>query len=147
MDLEYIRNQIKKCFDAFYLNDSDLLIRDNYEVTISCKFSQYLFSEFPKYDVDCEYNKHIDDDKELNGIGIVRPDIVIHKRGTDEKNLVYIEIKTDHNRKSREADYEKVKEATKQSGRYKYCLGVFIDLNRNKGKSVFKYFKDGKEWI
>ena len=146
MDLEYLKKKIKKCIDEFYLNESDLLKRENYEVTISCKFSQYLFIKFPKFDVDCEYDKHIDSEKRVKELNQnIRPDIVIHKRGIDDNNLVYIEIKTDHNRTTRNKDYAKIKVLTKQSRAYKYRLGVFIDFNRNKDNLVVKFFEDGKE--
>ena len=145
MDTEYVKVKIRKCIDEFYLNESDLLERENYEVTISCKFAQYLFMEFSGFDVDCEYNKHIDREKSIDELNKnVRPDIVIHKRGTDKDNLVYIEIKTDHNTQSREDDYNKIKAMTKQDGEYKYQLGVFIDFNRNKNDLVDKVFEDGE---
>jgi hypothetical protein len=146
MDQEYIKKKIKKCIDEFYLNESVLLKRENYEVTISCKFSQYLFIEFPQFDVDCEYDKHINEEKRVEELNQnIRPDIIIHKRGIDDNNLVYIEIKTDHNRTTRNKDYTKIKALTKQSGSYKYRLGVFIDFNRNKDNLVVKFFEDGKE--
>ena len=146
MDLEYLKKKIKKCIDEFYLNESDLLKRENYEVTISSKFAQYLFMEFPKYDVDCEYNKHISGEKRVEELNQnIRPDIVIHKRGTDENNLVYIEIKTEHNRDSRTQDYDKIRAMTKQDGDYKYQLGVFIDFNRNKENLIINFFENGDE--
>ena len=146
MDSEYIKRKIRKCIDEFYLNESDLLKRENYEVTISCKFSQYLFIEFPKFDVDCEYDKHINEEKRADELNRnVRPDIVIHKRGLDERNLVYIEIKTDHNRESRDEDYKKIKAMTKHDGQYKYAFGIFIDFSKNKADLIIKFFEDGKE--
>ncbi len=147
MDLAYLKKKIKKCIDEFYLNESDLLERKNYEVTISSKFAQYLFMEFPKYDVDCEYDKHINKEKKVDELNRnVRPDIVIHKRGTDKNNLVYIEIKTDHNTQSREDDYNKIKAMTKQNGEYRYLLGAFIEFSKNKKDLIVKYFRDGEEW-
>jgi hypothetical protein len=144
MELSKIREKIKTCIDRIYKNDSDLFSRENYEVTISCKFAQYLHDEFPEYSVDCEYNRHIDGHKECEGQRI-RPDIVIHKRGKDENNLVYIEIKTDHNRDDRADDINKIKCVTKQNGEYKYILGSFIDFNRDKEKLVLRFFENGEE--
>lgn len=145
-DLEYLREKITKCVDEFYLNESGLLERENYEVTISSKLAQYIFNEFPRYDVDCEYNKHLDGEKKVDELNQnIRPDIIIHRRGTDENNLVYIEIKTDHNRELRTHDYDKIKAMTKQKEKYRYSLGLFIDFNRDKEKLNIKYFEDGKE--
>ena len=146
MKLDVIKRRINHCIEKIYENDSDLFDRNNYEVTISCKLAQYLFIEFKKFNVDCEYDKHIDQEKynsELNQN--IRPDIIIHRRGTDQDNLVYIEIKTDHNTESRLHDYEKIIVMTKQKGDYKYSLGLFIDFNRDKEKLNIKYFEDGKE--
>ena len=146
MNLDEIKRRILQCVEKFYKNDFDLLERNNYEVTISCKFAQYLFVEFKEFDVDCEYDKHIDQEKynsELNKN--IRPDILIHKRGSDKKNLVYIEIKTDHNRDSRTFDIEKIKSVTKQDSEFKYRLGLFMDFNKDKNKLDIKYFEDGKE--
>src|SRR3989338_10676499 len=131
MEVAEIKRRIDCCIGLFYANDSDLLSRENYEVTTSSKLAQYLVFHFPEYQVDCEYNKHIDERKENEGKNI-RPDIVIHKRGTDEKNLVYIEIKTDHNRDDKTHDMDKIKSVTKQDREYRYKLGVFIDFYREK---------------
>jgi hypothetical protein len=144
--LNVIKRRIKHCIEKIYENDSDLFDRNNYEVTISSKLAQYLFIEFKKYDVDCEYNKHINQEKRVKELNHnIRPDIIIHRRGTDEDNLVYIEIKTDHNRESRTYDYDKVKVMTKQEGKYRYNLGLFIDFNRDKEKLKIIFFEDGKE--
>ena len=146
MNLNVIKKNILHCIEKIYENDSDLFNRNNHEITISCKLAQYLFIEFKEFDVDCEYDKHIDQVKynsELNQN--IRPDIIIHKRGTDEDNLVYIEIKTDHNRDSRMFDIEKIKSVTKQDSEFKYRLGLFIDFNREKENSDIIFFEDGKE--
>lgn len=146
MKLDVIKRKIKHCIERIYEDDSDLFDRNNYEVTISSKLAQYLFVEFKEYDVDCEYDKHINQEKEVKELNQnIRPDIIIHRRGTDEENLVYIEIKTDHNRESRELDYCKIKAMTKQKGEYGYSLGLFIDFNRDKENLKIKYFKDGIE--
>ena len=146
MKIDVIKRRIRHCIDKIYENDSDLFDRNNYEVTISNKLAQYLFIEFKEYDVDCEYNKHINKEKENKELNKnIRPDIIIHRRGTDENNLLYIEIKTDHNRESRTFDYDKIKAMTKQNSEYKYSLGLFIDFNRDKEKLVMIFFEDGKE--
>ena len=56
------------------------------------------------YDVDVEYNRHNADPKRLNlpprkaldrelRATTVFPDIIVHKRGTDENNLLVLEVK------------------------------------------------------
>jgi len=149
VDLKYLKHKIEKCIDKFYLNELDLLKRENYEVTISSKLAQYLFVEFPKFHVDCEYNKHLNGKKEIyinKEKQEIRPDIVIHERGIDEDNSVYIEIKTDHNPDPRDNDFSKIKAVTKQGGEYEYLLGVFIEFTKDKKDLIIKYFRDGEEW-
>ena len=146
MKLGVIKRRIRHCIEKIYEDDSDLFYRNNHEITISSKLAQYLFVEFKEYNVDCEYNKHINGEKEVLELNQnIRSDILIHRRGTDENNLVYIEIKTDHNRESRTFDYDKIKAMTKQSSEYKYSLGLFVDFNRDKEKLVMIFFEDGKE--
>jgi len=152
MKISEIRRKIDYCIDRFYENDIDLLNRDNYEVTITAKFASYLASQFSSYTVDCEYNKHLASKKDaiVNGIPrLVRPDIVIHSRGTNQRNLVCIEIKTDHNGDNRDEDVHKLIGMTKNSldkkYAYNYTLGVFLDFYRDKSRLVKRFFINGKE--
>jgi hypothetical protein len=146
MNLDVIKRRIKHCVDLIYENDSDLFGRGNYEVTISSKLAQYLFLEFKDYDVDCEYDRHIDNEKRVDILNSnVRPDIVIHKRGTDSHNLAYIEIKKEQNVSSREHDFDKISAMTVHNGEYNYSIGVFIDFSRYKNRLVIRYFVNGDE--
>lgn len=144
MKIEIIKRRIMHCINLIYENDSDLFRRGNYEVSISAKLAQYLFLEFKELDVDCEYDKHINNEKRVKNLDSnIRPDIVIHKRGSDN-NLVYIEIKKEQNKTNRNIDFKKIIEMTKRTGEYKYKLGVFIDFYKNKNKTIVKYFINGE---
>ncbi len=134
--------KIKKAIKKLYKYDSDLIYRNNYEVTISCKLSQYLFRMFPKYDVDAEYNKHIDNPKILDWTE-VRPDILIHKRWNDKDNLICIEIKKLTNSEARNKDYNKLINFTDINKWYWYKLWVFIDFWDQEAKII--YFSDWKQ--
>lgn len=134
--------KIEQVIWIIYKKDSDLLFRDNYEVTISCKISQYLFSLFPDYDVDWEYNKHIDDPKILDWRK-VRPDIVVHKRWTDENNLICIEVKKETNWENRNKDYNKLLDFTDKTKWYWYKLWIFIDFWKEEAKII--YFSEWKQ--
>jgi hypothetical protein len=148
MKINIIKNLIEKAVDDLYLNDIDLLESESCEVTISCKLAQYLFLKFPGYQVDCEYNRHLNNTKRINLDKTrkkIRPDIIIHKRGIDEGNIIYSEIKTDHNIESREEDLNKIKAMTDLKGEYRYKLGIFIDFYRDKDDLIIRYFQDGEE--
>jgi len=146
MEIKIIKRRIKHCIDLIYENDQDLFNRANFEITISAKLAQYLFIEFKEFDVDCEYDKHIDHQKRVENLDSnIRPDIVIHKRGKDDNNLVYIEVKKEQNKTSRNKDFKKIIEMTKLNGEYRYKLGIFIDFYKNKEDTTIKYFINGKE--
>lgn len=155
MELEEIIEKIESCISLFYENDRELLEigreqmkRAVSEWAVSCKLSQYLFSEFTNYHVDCEYNRHIDEKKQDES-GPIRPDIVIHKRRTDDHNLVYMEIKTPNRNEDREKDIEKVRTKTikkEDGGLFGYKLGVFIDLTLKPEEKVVIYFAGGEKW-
>ncbi len=146
MKLDVIKRRVRHCIEKIYEDDSDLFDRNNYEVTISCKLAQYLFTKFSNYDVDCEYDKHKNNKKEMEidkQIKERRPDILIHKRGNDENNLAVIEIKKSTSSGSRRLDYKKLKSMTLQTGEYRYKLGIFI--NFAVGKYDLTFFVDGEK--
>jgi hypothetical protein len=145
MEIDAIIQKIIYCIGNIYENDADLFQRNNYELTISSKLAQYLFPEFRDYNVDCEYDKHIDSEKssaELNQN--IRPDIVIHQRGTDNHNLVYIEIKKTQNRVDRTKDRNKIVAVTRVCSEYHYKLGVFIDFAPERECMQLEFYVDGR---
>jgi len=108
---EEIEEMLKKCLHLLLDNDKYLFEKDVNERSISHMLAFYLKSkEFKEWDVDCEYNRDRHETKKLDSIynmleeigkydlirnteGItVFPDIIVHKRGTDN-NLLVIEIK------------------------------------------------------
>jgi hypothetical protein len=146
MEIKIIKRRIKHCIDLIYENDNDLFDRANFEITISAKLAQYLFIEFKEFDVDCEYDKHINNKKRVENLDSnIRPDIIIHKRGKDDNNLVYIEVKKEQNKTNRNKDLKKIIEMTKLDGEYRYKLGIFIDFHKNKDRTIVKYFINGEE--
>jgi len=116
--------------------DHYLLKNDLNERTISHKLACYLSDELPPdWDIDCEYNRNHDDVKRLNpnvenvtnndtSGKTVFPDIIVHKRDTDE-NLLVIEIKKNANIEGERRDLNKIKSFIKE---LKYEYGLFIDF-------------------
>jgi len=93
--------------------DKDLLLIDVNERSITHRLGIYLQEQFPEWDVDCEYNRLIDNKKQMvltkrlkAKIGettpedtqakTVYPDLIIHHRISTE-NLVVIEVKKSTN--------------------------------------------------
>ncbi len=163
MTKEKINQIIIASIDILFERDSFLLSR-NYDINeraVSHKLAIYLESHFSKlgYDVDVEYNRMRGDydvdavgnlmGKKLNweesgeGSSHVYPDIIVHKRDTDN-NLLEIEIKMAWKNKKKTFDYEKIDEYMNQLG---YAFGVYIELdeNRDNCKVEFGPFNFQKE--
>ena len=136
--------------EMFYARESFLVKHKVAERALTHKLAEYLQMLFGGYNVDCEYNKVGDcDPKRIDELlvtlrkgqnpqqdikcnrdcdnctpnkCIVFPDIIVHRRGTDD-NLLVVEAKTAWCRVSQNEDFEKLKALT-TSPVYKYRLGV-----------------------
>ena len=124
--------------------------------------------------MDCEYNRNreegIGEPKRLQRIEQVAreilesglwseevrrsvttyPDIIVHHRGTNNCNLLMIEIKMSTNPTKRDLDIAKLKAFTEPPGpnRYCYAYGVFILLgagHRFREEPQFRWFRNGNE--
>lgn len=76
----------------------------------------------------------------------LRPDIIVHRRRSNNKNEIIIEVKKI---KNCNYDKEKLKLMTKQDGEYAYKLGVFIRFekrSRNNWLPHYTWFVDGAEY-
>jgi hypothetical protein len=72
------------------------------ERSIAHRFAIYIEQCFPGYNVDCDYNKNLENQKRSPAYAhptksgresdLVLPDIIVHKRNTND-NLVVIELK------------------------------------------------------
>jgi hypothetical protein len=71
----------------------------------------------------------------------VYPDIIIHKRGDNEENIIVIEIKKNTNNESKEFDYDKLKAFTKQ---LEYEFGIYLEFDDSSVTEI-KFFQDGVE--
>lgn len=135
-NFEEIKKSLKKAINKLKNNDSFLLQIDSNERTISHKLAEYLQQEFQDWNVDCEYNRKLESFKRLElpkdkinwddtEAKTVFPDIIIHKRNTNE-NLLVIEMKKSSSSADRNFDKNKLKAFTK--GDYSYTLGLFIEF-------------------
>ncbi len=157
MDIQTLEHKVDIALNKLKQNDNLLLKINVNERTISHKFAEYLQKEFSKLSVDCEYNRHqkitklLDLPKDhINWDDIesktVFPDIVVHKRNTDNENLLVIEIKKSSNKIPRQFDITKVKAFTMSP--YNYKFGLFLEINVNDGNDSLKnWYKEGSEII
>jgi hypothetical protein len=115
--------------------DSYLLRNDVNERSIVHRFAMYLQSELAHLDVDCEYNRDGVDPKRIEYLGLhpdyedteaktVFPDVIAHRRGSDENYLV-IELKKTTNRVDRRVDFAKLRG---YKAHLEYRFALFIEF-------------------
>lgn len=143
---------LQKAGEDLYLYDQDLILKEDiqdfhaYERSICFRYGIYLnrYIEknkmLKKYNLDAEYNRDLDEYKRLprweNGC---YPDLILHKRGTNDSNLLIVECKGWWtSEKKRKTDREKIKEFI-YSERYSYMYGVQIIFERDQLK--MQWFK------
>ena len=116
-------------------NDALLLQLDANERSIAYRLAMYLQAEVPAMHVDCEYNRDGIDPKKIQHLALypddedteartAYPDIIVHKRQTDDNYLV-IELKKSTNTTDRSTDFAKLRGYKKNLG-FKHAL--FLEL-------------------
>ena len=102
-----IKQSIRDAILSFYENENHLINVNANERSVTHQIALYLSRQntFRGFDVDCEYNRNIDITKRLDlkdpddvstavlVSKTVYPDIIIHKRGNNDSNLVVLEAK------------------------------------------------------
>lgn len=115
--------------------DSYLFEVDANERSISFRLAYYLQNRFPKWNVDCEYNRDGVDPKQLDGVDLypqsndddaqtVFPDVIVHKRGTAQ-NYLAIELKKSTSSVSRTNDFAKLRGYKEYLG---YTYALFLEV-------------------
>ena len=108
------------------------------------------------YKVDCEYNRFNGCYKLLKvreeNKSRVYPDIIVHKRGQQDGNLAWIELKIFNSshctEKTIKEDKEKIKLVTGGTCEISYKLGYFILFRREEAKTIYTIEKkvSSAEW-
>ncbi|QUH27787.1 hypothetical protein [Vallitalea guaymasensis] len=139
-----------------------VLLKNNvHERAISYKLGTYIEKYFPSYNIDCEYDRNakaIEDKKIIYEIECeygekksmpkkIIPDIIIHQREENYRNLVIIEIKKSCSKKtSQEQDEVKLKAATTKvlsNLGYKYGLFILIGVKEDIGSYQLIWYENG----
>lgn len=171
-EIEQILNEcIKELFDR----DWALLKNDVSERAITHKLAEYLQCRIPELNVDCEYNRNtllgayapksitllkgktknqgkLDmDTDDLLAISAY-PDIIVHRRMTNDENLLVMEVKKRRSQVNHTHDYEKLKAFTESSERnsYHFKYGVFLLLDTGQEwerttKPIQQWFVEGRK--
>ena len=104
---------------------------------IAARLAMYLREYFADYDVDVEYNRHHDNVKQLRGMvgryprdrdegtqcQSVLPDVVVHRRGVGDSNLLVIKMKKSSNREGVNGDRQRIMTFREQLG---YDVGALV---------------------
>ena len=103
------------------------------EWTITAKLMLCLTTQFPTWDVDCEYNKNLGAPKRASVAGhwkSVRPDVIVHRHDSD-LNLLAVEVKK-FQKQGQDKDRDKLMSYTRppQAGGLGYKWGVHIVLGK-----------------
>jgi len=116
------KDKLQAAYQQLLDNDAHLLNVGVGEQSATSKLTQYVQNEFTDWDVDAEYNRNGKYVKKLNGAS-VRPDIIVHHRGTDD-NLIVIEAKKAGYR-GEDNDEEKLKAYKSELG-YKFAYKIIL---------------------
>ena len=148
INFESLKGVVKKALREFYENDSLLF---NYTTTASSERSMvfrighYMQNEINKNElyneliIDCEYNRHGNNVKEINNEKIL-PDLILHKRKNDESNILIMEFKKETNQGDGVSnDLRKLKYLTAEDFEYKYRYGFHVVLKNEEAEiSVYE---------
>ena len=137
-----MKEAVAKSLELLVENDAHLLDVDANERSITHRLAEHLRSLLPGLDVDCEYNRNRRTPKRLRSLAeqgsttlddtdgtSVFPDIIVHRRGTDE-NLLVMEVKKSTSRRDEELDMQKLHGYVDELG-YQYAVFVKILTGRD----------------
>lgn len=141
---------VQQALERLIEQDLYLFRVDANERSLTHKSACYLQNHMSDWEVDCEYNRDGHDLKELHlpryrpddedsNASTVYPDVIVHKRDTDQ-NILVIEFKKTSNPRGRNNDYIKLREFKVQLG---YQNALFIELSVRPNPSGVNYV----EWV
>lgn len=167
MDGSSVDDIVNRSLCQLYEDDQFLLQERIHERTITHKYAEYLQYNLEEVIinsdliVDCEYNREVHDDektlpapettpeKELDEDTIF-PDIIIHKRGSSDRNILVIEVKKANNSNNRKSDRKRLQKLTtdREDGRFGYEYGLFLVMpvgtNWEEEKTTIEWYQDGE---
>lgn len=133
-----VHSAVSAAIATLCTGDRHLLDANVSERSMSHMLAVHLISRFPGYEIDCEYNRDGFDVKKLMLSGrsvtddqldavTVFPDIIVHKRGRQDQNLLVLEMKKASSAVNHDYDIEKLN-AFKSELKYRFAAHVVIGL-------------------
>jgi len=130
---------IDKSLYEVYLNHYYLIKKKVHERSIVFWFGIYFYqclqeTIYKEYNLDFEYNRNFDDVKRTKSFREgTYPDLILHKRGTNDDNILVLEFKTWWNNNSNSnKDIEKLEDFLNQDGEYRYKFGAFVRFEKER---------------
>jgi hypothetical protein len=132
-------NKVVAAIHEFYAREAFLLDKDVGERALTHRLAVHFESQFPGWDVDCDYDRLGDRTLRLPHGTIVStddhlaksvyPDIVVHQREVPN-NLLAIEVRKAANHQPPAHDQQKLRALTDPHLWFAYWIGVFLTLGR-----------------
>ena len=124
-NIQSVIASVRESLNLTVENEKDHLRRGRVERNFTTALAQKISEKVNIHDmrVDPFYNRHLNASKRLDG-RIIELDIAVHTRGTDENNLVAIELETT-NAPTRD-DVWKIEGLTSHLDGYEYKLGLYL---------------------
>lgn len=146
---EPVRPQIMAAIGRLLEIDRHLLEVGANERSITARLMLHLQAEFPKRDVDCEYNRNEFEPKRMEHLGLypdqeddeaqtVFPDIIVHQRGDNDHNHLVIEVRKSNSRLDPRNDCTKLQDFIDQLD-YEYAVFLVIGVHGNAGLFEMKW--------
>lgn len=144
MDIQDLRRRVEQSCRRLLRDDRDLFARGVGERAVAGRLLVYLAPLFPGHHADIEYNRHGVDVKRVNWQSecrearrpLIVPDLVIHRRGDDDANLLVGEIKkANARREDIDCDREKLA-AIRAEYRYEHSLLLLVPGSRRVPPSI-----------
>jgi hypothetical protein len=152
--IDELKQMIAAALHNLYDYDFSLIERKANERSIAFRFGLYFSQILTESSFGSDNDLTIDFDYNRNGYAVkgmqgfskshgVYPDIILHHRGYNDKNILVIEFKGiwNNNNTTRNADIIKLKGFTHiEENDYHYGLGAFIDLAFSLNDCATEYF-------
>lgn len=147
MSEDEVRRALVESLNDLLEHDSYLLVYDVNERSISHKLAEYLHAKCGDLDVDCEYNRNMDEPKRVDALVrelpeqelaagaedthaiAVYPDVIVHRRGSNEENVLVVEMKKAGGR-SPQLDCAKLRGFSRHPYRYRNAALVIVGWNK-----------------
>lgn len=147
-------NLLKEAVEKCYQNDKNLIDRGGMEQACVARIfyymqdliyhdSRYVF--FKNYNLDCEYNKNMQEQKVLPRCPKgTRPDLILHCREDRPRrdNQLIVEFKA-RTSSMTEKDRIKLEDFTHPDRGYAYKLGIFVKLNKK--EALYTFYQNGSK--